>query len=236
MALRIARFLLATLHMMKRGRCSTWELGLATALVFLMGGGAEGQAPQPRANLGSTILGVWFSAESLPRAMDPNCGNSQGHRESYALGALVVIPVGRLSLRGSAGVHRRPEFFCSGVLIDRNGIYTIPSSRLAAGDFATTELVLQTSVRNWFVFGLGGGWAWSKNVPYLTSIVGVRFGRGLRLGGDLEITSFRVPWISRTAEYEEGFIVSVLADDFYHDWGSAWSLSFVLDLPVSRGN
>jgi hypothetical protein len=204
---------------------------IGIALVSFLSGAclsATAQQPDP-----GVLLGAWFGGEAIPQALDPGCGNTSGTEGGWTFGAHISVPIGPLLLEGRVSRHSGADYLCPGVLVDRTGVHTIRTPDLPFGDFTKTDARLRLDLGPWFVVGLGAGWAWSKDVPYLTSSVGARAGDSVRFGADLELTSYRIAWRGRTSEFDEGGEeVRVLARDFYHDWGGAFSLRFVLEVPV----
>lgn len=182
-------------------------------------------------------FGFWFAGESLPHALDPVCGDASGRGGSAVLGGFLVIPVGPIGLEARASRHLRQRLGCALALVERNGTFTDRSADVGTGDFTTLDLRLRLAVgqRSQWVLGLGGGWAASqKDVPYLTSSVGLRRGTTVLLGVDLELNSYRVPWTARTAEYDLGRIVNVVSDQPFDEWATSLGLRFTIEIPVSR--
>ncbi len=177
-------------------------------------------------------LGVWFGGEAIPRALDPGCGNVTGTEGGWTAGALASVPVGSFSVEGRISRHWGYDLLCPGGLRDRIGIHTLRTPDLPAGDFTKTDLRARVD-SGLFVFALGGGWAWSKDVPFVVSSFGARVGRSVRFGADLEWSSYRIAWLSRTVEFDnDGSEVRILRSDSYEEWAGAFSLRFVLEVPL----
>ena len=174
-------------------------------------------------------LGAWFGGEAIPQALDPGCGNTSGTEGGWTFGGHVAVPLGSFHLEGRASWHSGVDYICPGPLVDRTGVHTISNPDLPFGDFAKTDARLRLDLDSWFLVGVGLGWAWSKDVPYLTSGLGVRVGETVRFGADLDYTSYRIPWLSRTSEFDVGEELQVLGRESYVDWGGAFSLRLVLE-------
>lgn len=182
------------------------------------------------------VLGMWFGPESLPSAMDPSCGRSEGTTDGLLAGASVLVPVGPLALEGSVARYFGRKLACPGGLLERNGVHTSHDSQLRVGDFTTTEATLRLSLDRGarLVVGAGAGWAWSKDVPYATWSVGFRGGHALQAGVDVAMRLYRIPWKLHTGEYAFGEEVRVIADESYHDWMRAIVVRLGVAYPLFR--
>lgn len=175
---------------------------------------------------------MWFGGEAIPRALDPACGNVTGAEGGWTAGALASAPVASFSVEGRISRHWGYDRLCPGGLRDRVGIHTLRTPDLPAGDFTKTDVRARVD-SGLFVFAVGGGWVWSKDLPFVVSSFGARVGRRVRFGADLEWTSYRIAWLSRTVEFDDdGAEIRVLENDAYEEWAGAFSLRFVLEVPV----
>jgi len=208
-----------------------WLAMLSSLATFLGASNSDASAQNSDVSLS---LGASVAGGSIPNALNPTCGNSAGREGFKSVGWLLILSSGRAALEGRMARHWGREYLCSGIiLIPDAGVHTMRSSRLPVGAFTTTDTRLRLTFGSYTV-GLGGGWAWSKDVPYVTSSVGVSGAYGpVRFGADFELTAFRIPWDSRTERYDEdGFVVQVLSERSYFGWETAPSLLFVFEVPL----
>ena len=94
-----------------------------------------------------------------------------------------------------------------------------------------------------WVASAGVGWAASsKDIPYLTASFGVRSPvRSARLGVDLEVSGYRVPWTERTVQVvldsESGEATTTqLSERHFKDWATTVGLRLSLEMPVTGGS
>lgn len=208
----------------------TTTKAIVLALVWVLPSSASNVTGQESRS--ALMLGAWFGGEAIPQALNPGCGNTTGTEGGWTFGGHLAVPVGSLFLEGRASWHSGVDYLCPGVLMDRTGVHTITIPDVPFGSFAKTDARLRVEFGPWLVLGLGAGWAWSKDVPYLASSVGVRGGDTVRFGADLEFTSYRIPFRSRTSEFDHVEEVRVLSRGSFTDWGGAVSLRLLLEVPA----
>ena len=211
--------------------------GLAGAALVACGSisGVAAQAPAGEARILSLAVGAFYAGESIPQPMNSRCGHTAGREAGDNLGIVVSGRVGRFSIEGRVGNHYTTDYVCPGSLRDvADGVHTFRVPDMSAGDFGTTDLRLRIGLGRggWLDLAAGGGWIWSKEVAYVTSSVGLRHGASLRYGVDLEVTTYRLPWLSRTATYLGGSMIEILNERPYREWATGLGLRLVLEVPI----
>jgi hypothetical protein len=214
-------------------------IAMSAAMLPAPGSTASAQSGDPdvRAFPGH-YFGFGIAQESLPNAVDPICGRPTGRRGGSVLGAFLIMPMSNtVGIEGRVNYHARPELGCSGIEPYRDGTLTLRSTDVEAGDFPTMDLRLRVAGgrRSWWAAGVGAGWAASaKDVPYVVGNVGVRGGSRVRWGLDLELASYRVPWMAQTVKYQAGQLISVTSTELYKGWETSFGGRFMLAIPVTR--
>jgi len=74
------------------------------------------------------------------------------------------------------------------------------------------------------VASVGGGWLWGTDVPFVSSGLGVQTRGKNRFTLDLAWEMYRVPYLLRDEEWEDGQLSRVLGERNEHDWQRGWSV------------
>ena len=196
----------------------------------------RGQSPDPPLESDDgAAFGLWLGGELVPAGVEPACGSS-GVQTMGMLGALIVVPVGPFALQGRMGGHGGSETCVfGGPLLLGLGTHTFRVSEVSAGSFATLDLRVRwvPSDNLPWVVALGAGWAASsKDIPYLSTSVGLRGAQAISVGVDLELSVYRVPWTERTWEVTDSSTV-VTSRRAFEEWSPAVGIRFTLEMPVS---
>jgi hypothetical protein len=184
-------------------------------------------------------FGFWFGVESVPAGVDRNCWESTGRRGMTLLGASIVFPVGPIGVESRVGRH----WSSTGTICDVDGpllqlgTHRERTPQLPAGSFTALDVRLRWTPldsRSWFV-SAGGGWAASpKRVPYLSASLGTQGAAGtLRVGAELAMTAYRVPWTHRVLQVTEGAVVEV-SRRLLDEWAPTVGVRFSVGVPTYR--
>jgi hypothetical protein len=198
-------------------------------------------APGLQAQSASTpSFGFWVGAAYAPAGLDPGCSWRHQGGALTNFGAFIVVPTGPMALEGRLGGHLSSgSNLCitAGPLpqLQPVGTRTERISALAPGNFAAVDLRIRwmPTSDDALLLAAGGGWAGaSKDIPYVNASVGARMpGEGTRVGVDLEVTAYRVPWIERTIETTEEAQTETIRRRF-DEWAPAVGIRVSIEIPT----
>jgi hypothetical protein len=80
----------------------------------------------------------------------------------------------------------------------------------------------------------GGGWMWNADEPVLVASSGFGFGRTFRVGLEGEVTGYRVPFHTVTAEFRQGLLFREMERTETHDWRTGHIIKLYIELAPFR--
>lgn len=212
-------------------------VGMLACIWLVSSSGLEAQSYRA-----DPLFGVWFGGELVPDALDRTCASGDGG--AVVFGGSFAVPVGLVGIVARVSSHWRPRTNCGLAMPSEPepGIYESRRSDLPGGNFTSLDLRVAREVASdgTWVASAGVGWAASsKDVPYLTASFGVRSRvRTSRLGVDLEVSGYRVPWTERTVEVTvdsaSGETTTIqLSERHFKDWATTVGLRLTLEIPIA---
>jgi hypothetical protein len=185
------------------------------------------------------VFGFAVAFESVAAGLDPSsCPSLEGGVGSV-LSAFLAIPIWQaVSVEARFNAHLRGRIACGyGFALQPypDGIYTDTSSDLGSGNFAALDARLRIAPpQSRLLATVGAGWVGgTKDVPYLVGSIGIRNGTRARLTTEVELRSYRVPWTTRTVEYQSGSFVQEVALRRYETWGTSFAVRLGVEIPVT---
>jgi hypothetical protein len=170
----------------------------------------------------------------MPAGIDQPCSAVEPSDMAHA-GWFLVLPAGPVSIEARAIRHWRdsPSACVLPAPLYELGTREERLPVLPSGGFGAIELRVRWMPARAWVVAAGGGWAGgSKDIPYLSSSVGVRNPAGTpRLGVALDLTAYRVPWIERTVETTESEQIETSRRRF-EEWALAIGIRLTIEMPM----
>jgi hypothetical protein len=182
-------------------------------------------------------IGLTVGVADNPNGLQTGCYSRSLRGAMTNLGAFVSIPAGRLAIEGRAGGHftEGSPVCATALMLPEVGTHTERVSSLSSGSFSAVDLRVRwrPARTDALDLAMGGGWAGSmKDVPYLTAGVGGRVPAGQgRLGIDLELTAYRVPWIERTIEVTDDATTETVLGRFT-EWAPSLGVRLSAEIPM----
>lgn len=188
----------------------------------------------------SSFVGAAVGAGNLPEPLLENCAGSRNERSwSGSLEVRGGLDFGAVAVEGRASFHDAlplPGDDCfSSSPAHESGIHTDVEYPFEQSGLTATTLQLRSLLPvPGLTASLGGGWAWSQELPLVVIGAGYRTGRQLRLGVDAELLLFRIPLDRVTREWDQGEIVRTMSTRREHEWDAGLELRFVVERVLLR--